>query len=53
MLLETFGNFRKTTVSVSIAVETARPVLGHLIMIEVITYLRTFIPTGGNGTPQK
>jgi hypothetical protein len=31
-----FGNLRKLAASVSIAVETARPVTGHLIITELM-----------------
>jgi hypothetical protein len=36
MRAATFGNFRNTLGSVSIAVETARPVAGHLIITELM-----------------
>ena len=36
----TFGNWRNTLGSVSIAVETDRPVLGHLIITELMGALR-------------
>jgi hypothetical protein len=36
-----FGNLRKTLDSVSIWVETANPVLGHLIITEPIRALRS------------
>jgi len=35
MSAATFGNFRNTLGSVSIAVETSRPVAGHLIITEL------------------
>jgi len=44
---ETFGNLRNTLGSVSIAVETGRPVTGHRIITALMgDALRIFIPPG-------
>jgi hypothetical protein len=40
MRAATFGSFRNTLGSVSIAVETAPPVVGHLIITKLIRYSR-------------
>jgi hypothetical protein len=46
MWAATFGSFRNTLGSVSIAVETARPVTGHLIITELMGFaLRVRAPS--------
>jgi hypothetical protein len=46
MRAATFGNLRNTLDSTSIAVDTARPVLGHMIITElIIGPSDVFIPT--------
>jgi hypothetical protein len=44
MWAATFGNLRNTFGSVSIAVETARPVTGHLIITELMANPFEFLP---------
>ena len=44
MWAATFGNFRNTLGSVSIAVETSRPVAGHLIITELTVMPSEFAP---------
>ncbi|HKS87013.1 MAG TPA: hypothetical protein VJR71_16165 [Pseudolabrys sp.] len=45
MLAVTFGSFRKLAGSVSIAVDTARPVAGHLIITKLMGDALRIVPT--------
>ncbi len=46
----TIGNWQNTFGSVSIAVETDRPVLGHLIITELMGRASGFVPHASHGT---
>jgi hypothetical protein len=54
MWAATFGSFRNTLGSISIAVETARPVTGHLIITELMGFaLRVRTPLVPSGMEPK